>query len=126
MEALDREDHDPKIIYANIKSMEVPILTKDEILDHIELVTLGCIQTFNVSNTFSSWKNNVNGLNNIKHIETDFYAGVNLWINITMDCIIGCSNDDILHLMAIDYPWINTLLFIKNDITKNIKRLNEY
>jgi len=113
MEARYIEIIDPKTVMAyNPKN----IFSKEEILDYIELVIYGCIYSLTIPNTFSSWKNTVNGLVNIKHIDNDFHYGVKLWVNITMDDIIGCSDNEILQYMSLDYPWINELLIIKKYI----------
>jgi len=82
----------------------------------MELVIYGCLYSFTVPNTFSNWKNTINELTIIKHIDKDFHKGVNLWVNITMDAIIGCSDDTILQYMSVEYPWIIDLLLIKKYI----------
>jgi len=117
MEAFDREDIDPKTIISNPEpNVQTVSLTKDEILIHMQTVITGCCNSFSVSNTFSSWKNTSRGLATIKQIEKDFHTGINLWVNMTMDCIIGCDNDAILRSMSDQFTWIKDLLLIKKYI----------
>lgn len=119
MEAFDREDIDPKSIY---RSQELPLLTKDEILYHIEMVTSGCCYSPEVSSIYVNWKNSSNILSNCKDNEEEFYKSVERWLNTTQNTIIRCSDDDILKNMSLEQTWITNLLLIKNDI----KRLNDY
>ena len=119
MEAIDREDLDPKTIFSKPElNNEVITLTKDEIIGLMQTVITGCYNSNLVSNTFSSWKNTAKGLATIKHIENDFYMGVNLWLNITMDSIIGCSDNELLKSMSTIFLWIKDLLLIKTYINK--------
>ena len=117
MKAIDREDIDPKTInFTAIMDETCKNLTKDQILEHIQIVINGCCNSLNVSNSFSSWKITAKGLSTIKHINNDFHLGVNIWVNMTMNTIIRCDNEIILKSMANNFDWINDLLLIKKYI----------
>lgn len=66
-----------------------------------------------VPNTFCSWKNTALGLRTIKHIDKDFYLGVNMWLYITQNNLMKCDNDIILRSMIVQFTWIKDLLLIK-------------
>ena len=117
MEDIDSEDIDPKTIISLPEPNDTDVeLTKDEILTHMQTVITGCCNSINVPNTLSSWKNTAHGLGTIKHIETDFYQGVRMWLNITQNNLMGCDNDIILGSMCGQFAWIKNLLLIKNYI----------
>ena len=121
MEAIDREDIDPKTILSNQESHKSTDLTKDEIVYHIQTTIDGCCNSISVPNNFASWKNTAKGLAFIKHIEKDFYKGVELWITLTQTAIMKCDDDSILKSMVNNFPWINSILLLKD----HMKKLNE-
>ena len=116
--ALPKEN---EISLPNLNSIQISVeeLTKDEILNHMEIVIKGICNSIDVPNTLSSWKITVRGLNTIRHIEKDFYLGVNMWLNITQNNIISCDNNEILESMKNEFSWINDLLIIKRYMNKN-------
>ena len=117
MNSIDHEEIDAKINnFTTTMDESCKNLTKDQILEHIQIVISGCCNSLNVSNSFSSWKNAAKGLSTIKHINNDFHLGVNLWVNMTMNTIIRCENEIILKSMINDFHWINDLLLIKKYI----------
>ena len=120
MEAIDREDIDPKTInFTTISDTACKKLTKDEILAHMQTVITGCCNSMQVPNTLSSWKITARGLGTIKHIEKDFFLGVRMWLDITQNNLMGCDNDEILEQMSNELSWIKDLLLIKNYINTN-------
>ena len=120
MEAIDREDIDPRtIISLPQPNDQIISLTKDEILTRMQTVITGCCNSMQVPNTLSSWKNTARGLGTIKHIEMDFYLGVKMWLDITQNNLMGCNNDEILKSMSDQFSWIKDLLLIKNYINTN-------
>lgn len=108
------KDIEQKTISANQESQKALNLTKDEIVRHIQITIDGCCSSLPVPNNFASWKNTAKGLAFIKHIEKDFYKGVELWIPFTQTIIMNCDDDNILKSMISNYPWINSLMIIKN------------
>tara|TARA_B100001093_G_C26834479_1_gene1017690 strand:+ start:1662 stop:2048 length:387 start_codon:yes stop_codon:yes gene_type:complete len=116
--ALPKEN---EISLPNLNRIQISVeeLTKDEILNHMEIVIKGICNSIHVPNTLSSWKITVRGLTTIRHIEKDFYLGVNMWLNITQNNIISCNNNEILESMKNEFSWINDLLIIKRYMNKN-------
>ena len=86
---------------------------KDLILENLKIVTEGIIKDFKPNNQFSSWKNTPIGLKFIKDDTFKFYMGVNLWIQITENQLIGTNDECIMQDMKCLHPWIANFLEIK-------------
>ena len=89
------------------------ISNEDLIVNCIDKVTKGILQDMQISNAYASWKNTPKGLNFIKHDKNKFYQGVNMWLDITQNQIIGTNDNDILNNLSIQFSWINNILEIK-------------
>lgn len=89
---------------------------EDTIIEHIQIVTTGLVQDLKPTNLFSSWKNTPHGLNFIKSDKYKFYLGVNMWLNITQNQLLGSQNNEILETIANEFSWVNNLLEIKKII----------
>ena len=89
-----------------------------QIIDHIEIVTIGIIKDLEITNSYASWKNTAKGLKLIKNNKRDFYLGIKLWLNITLSQLIGTDKDNILQIMASTCPWIHSLIEIKKIINE--------
>lgn len=83
------------------------------IVNHINIVTKGLINNFQISNAYASWKNTPKGLDFIKDDKNRFYQGVDLWLSITQNQIMGINNDDILNQLTKQYDWVENLIEIK-------------
>lgn len=83
------------------------------IVNHISIVTMGLTGNFQISNAYSIWKNTSKGLDFIKDDQNRFYQGVDLWLNITQNQLLGINNNDILAKLSKQYEWIENLLTIK-------------
>jgi len=86
---------------------------EDTIIGHIKIVTDGIIEVLRPNNSYASWKNTPHGLNLIKTEKRQFYLGVNMWLNITQNQLLGTDNDELLNLLKNDFSWINSVLEIK-------------
>lgn len=96
--------------------MEIDCQNKrNQILSEIQLVINGCSKDLNLSNNFSSWKNTAKGLDFIKEDHSKFKLGINLWIKITQDQILGISNiEDLQNFQVSKFPWIKSFINIYN------------
>jgi len=83
------------------------------ILGHLEIVTVGMIKDLRVNNAYASWKNTPIGLRFIKEQKAQFYQGINMWLQITQDQLLGTSDNKHLEKMILQFSWINSLLEIK-------------
>ena len=86
---------------------------EDIIIEHIKIVTKGVIEDIRPNNSFASWKNTPHGLNFIKTDKPKFYLGINLWLNITQNQLLGSENNEILEILKNSFSWINSILEIK-------------
>ena len=86
---------------------------EDKIIEHIEIVTNGIMKDMKPNNSFASWKNTSKGLNLIKNDKIKFYLGVNIWLNITQNQILGSENNEILDILKKEFVWINNVIEIK-------------
>tara|TARA_B100000424_G_scaffold266755_2_gene258421 strand:- start:64 stop:363 length:300 start_codon:yes stop_codon:yes gene_type:complete len=89
---------------------------EDIIIEHVKIVTTGIIETFKPNNSYSNWKNTPQGLDLIKTNKTNFYLGVNMWLNITQNQLLGSENNEILEILKNQFSWINNILEIKKII----------
>lgn len=94
--------------------------TEALIIDHIKVVTDGIISVAKPDNYYSSWLNTGKGLDLIKTDKTKFYLGLNLWLKITEEELLGINNPDDLNKLKEHYSWIYSLYEIRKMI-KNIK-----
>ena len=86
---------------------------EDTIIEHIQIVTTGLVEDFKPNNSFASWKNTPHGLDFIKNDKSKFYLGVNMWLNITQNQLLGSENNEILEILANQWSWVNNILEIK-------------
>tara|TARA_B100000900_G_scaffold414908_1_gene443015 strand:+ start:4456 stop:4746 length:291 start_codon:yes stop_codon:yes gene_type:complete len=86
---------------------------EDIIIEHIEIVTNGIVTNMRPNNSYSSWKNTSKGLNYIKTDKPKFYLGVNMWLNITQNQLLGTEDNEILNLLKCEFSWVNNVLDIK-------------
>ena len=93
--------------------MENKTDNKDDILINLKIVTDGIIKDLMPNNGLASWKNTPIGLKFIKDDSTKFYMGVNLWIEITENQLIGTNDEGTMQHMKYTYPWITNFLEIK-------------
>ncbi len=94
--------------------MQTSNQSQEEILlGHLETVTSGMIKDLQVNNAYSSWKNTPKGLRFIKEDKAKFNQGINLWLQITQNQLIGTDNNEVLKQLASQWIWINSLLEIK-------------
>ena len=93
---------------------------EDIIITHIKNVTIGIIQDLQPSNSYASWKNTPLGLNLIKSDKKNFYLGVNMWLDITQNQLLGTNKNELLDILKNQYTWINDLLEIKKIINYQI------
>ncbi len=88
--------------------------TKNQILSDIQIVINGCSNDIHLSNKFSSWKNTAKGLSVIKEDQSNFNLGINLWIQITQDQILGISDiEDLKVLQNNGFSWIENFINVK-------------
>ena len=98
--------------------MQVSEQSQEEvILGHLETVTDGMIKDLQVNNAYASWKNTPKGLRFIKEEKTQFYQGINMWLQITQSQLIGTDNNTLLEKMMPEYHWISSLLEIKKFVS---------
>tara|TARA_Y100000748_G_scaffold212280_1_gene178027 strand:- start:516 stop:815 length:300 start_codon:yes stop_codon:yes gene_type:complete len=86
---------------------------EDIIIEYINNVTKGIIQDLQPNNSYASWKNTPRGLNLIKSDKKNFYLGVNMWLNITLNQLIGFNENELLDILKKQCAWVNDLLEIK-------------
>jgi len=86
---------------------------EDIIIEHIEIVTNGIVTNMRPNNSYASWKNTSKGLNYIKTDKPKFYLGVNMWLNITQNQLLGTEDNEILNLLKCEFSWVNNVLDIK-------------
>jgi hypothetical protein len=86
---------------------------KDIILDNLNIVCHGIIKDFRPGNQFASWKNTYIGLKSIKNDSAKFYMGIDLWIQITENQLIGRIDNTMAEDMKYNFPWITNFLEIK-------------
>ena len=91
------------------------------IIDHLETVTTGMINNHLVNNAYASWKNTPKGLRFIKEEKAQFYQGIDMWLHITQDQLIGTSNSELLSEMIPQFGWVSSLLEIKKIIGSSTK-----
>ncbi len=93
---------------------------EDLIIHHINIVINGILENMDVHNIYSSWKNTAKGLDIIKYKTSDFYLGVNLWLNLTKSEFL--NNYDIKNLksMVTSFPWLESYILINELINKEI------
>jgi hypothetical protein len=89
---------------------------EDIIIEHIQIVINGIVQDMRPNNSYSSWKNTPHGLNFIKSDKAKFYLGVNMWLNITQNQLLGTQNNEILEILKNQFSWVNNFLEIKKII----------
>ena len=89
---------------------------EDSIIEHIQIVTTGLVKDFKLNNSYASWKNSPHGLKFIKSDKSKFYLGVNMWLDITQNQLLGSENNEILKTIGNEYYWVNNLLEIKKII----------
>ena len=91
---------------------------EDLIIHYIRIVINGILENMDIHNTYSSWKNTANGLDIIKCKTSDFYLGVNLWLNLTKNEFL--NNYDIKNLksMVTSFPWLESYILINELIEK--------
>ena len=86
------------------------------IVNHTNIVTMGLINNLQITNAYYSWKNTSKGLNFIKDDKNIFYQGVDLWLNITQNQLLGIDSNDILNKLSKQFNWIEKLIEIKKCI----------
>jgi hypothetical protein len=106
-----------------MNSDATPLLSKNKIVEHMEIVITGCYKDFYISNSYSSWKNTAKGLSLMTSAENDraFHMCINMWIDLTQNQIIGIDIDKLPIEIYNNFSWLNSLLIIK----KYIKTYND-
>lgn len=89
---------------------------EDIIITYIKNVTNGIILDLQPNNSYASWKNTPLGLNLIKSDKKKFYLGVNMWLDITQNQVIGINNNELLNVLKNQCTWVHDLLEIKKII----------